>query len=133
MANPEGGSDGVSEPEVDDIKIEHHPSAGFDTKIFGFDEYCGHTPNTQVGTDLSTMFGDQPWQPFRTKFDFEVAELVLETHMNERQIEKLISLFHQVVREPDTFTISNANDLSYAWDLASKIRAHQVSLILIKY
>ena len=55
---PEGGPDDVSdlepdsypEPEVDDIKVEHHLSAGFDAKIFHFNEYCGHTPNTQVGS-----------------------------------------------------------------------------------
>jgi len=50
--------------------------------------------------------------------------------MNEQQIEKLISLFHQVIREPDTFTISNTNNISHAWDLACKTRAHQVSLNL---
>ncbi|KAF9045535.1 hypothetical protein BJ165DRAFT_1415498 [Panaeolus papilionaceus] len=69
---------------------------------------------------------ERPWRPFRTRLDFEMADLMLETHMNRRQVDTAISLIHQAIgdRVSSEFTISNCNDLNRLWDHALAIRGN---------
>ena len=85
---------------VDDIKMIHHPNARIEERVFAFDDYCGadsFRPEPSGVAPLSPQDLERPWRPFRTKLDFEVAEVVLDAHMNTLQTEKLLALIHEAI------------------------------------
>lgn len=96
-------------PRVDDIKVEYHPKSHKPTKIYRFHEYTDrHT--TPLVSPLS-----EPWKPFRSRLDFELAELMLDTRMNQKHSAKLLSLIRRAVESPESFTISGTDDLNKIW------------------
>lgn len=112
------------EPQIDDIKVEFHPKAGHPPKFFRFNDYLGprHTPKN------ATVPNQEPWEPFRSRLDFEIAELMLESHLNTEQSMALLSLFRKVIASPDDFTLSSTRDLERIWTDARKSRATGVSI-----
>ncbi|CAA7262545.1 unnamed protein product [Cyclocybe aegerita] len=116
--NEDKSSDGTSdiqEHEKDDIKIQYHLKSGKPEEIYHFHEYSPTKPNN-VDIPVDT----EPWRPFHTQLDFELAELMLDTHMNATQTETLLSLIHQCIKCPDSLTISNMKDLNRVWEQARK-------------
>jgi len=125
----------------DDIMISRHPSSGRDALEFlTFDDYCSFKFDSELGDGAAPDSDDiltsepvkskQPWKPFRTRSDFEVAEVMLSAHMNRKQIETTIQLFNRVKGTGPTdsdFTLVNHSDLSLIWDHARTTRATGVS------
>src|ERR1700753_3724302 len=72
-----------------DIQVEYHPSSGQDTKVLKLDEYRQSALGTGAPVD------SEPWLPFRTREDFEFAEIALETGMTRKQTDAIIKLFHR--------------------------------------
>ncbi|KDR65883.1 hypothetical protein GALMADRAFT_81379 [Galerina marginata CBS 339.88] len=118
---------------LDDIMIVSHPSSGsVAAKFFAFEDYCSFKfddgePENGTGSDSmllpESVRSKQPWRPFRTRSDFEVAEVMLSAHMNQKQIEATIQLFNRVKGEGpgitgSDFTLVNAADLLLIWDQA---------------
>ena len=68
---------------------------------------------------MSVPIDPEPWKPFHSRLDFELAELILDTHMNKAQTATIISLIHHCVSEPDSFTLKNESDLARIWENAS--------------
>ncbi|KAF5346809.1 hypothetical protein D9757_013487 [Collybiopsis confluens] len=104
------------EPEPDDIKIEYHPSSGRPVKHMPFHEYgkqkdlCG----IPVPSDLA------PWKPWRSRIDFEVAKLALESSMSEDQINTLITILNCVSQGHDNFTLKDNKEIQKMWDLTAE-------------
>jgi hypothetical protein len=119
----------VHELEADDIKVVFHPSTAILDQLFHFDDYCGpeSIPDLASPDDQASLLNIKPWHPFRTKLDFEVAEVMLDAHMNRKQMERMLSLIHEAARHPETFTLVNLNDLSNIWDIARETRTDMVS------
>ena len=98
-------------PLVDDIRTEYHP-------------YSHRSPHTAHFEDHGTeeksarrQFCDikKPWSPFQTWLDFEVAELIHETAMNERQTTVLLSLLKCCADGFEKFTIKTHQELQNIW------------------
>ena len=125
-ANNHGGlPDSVERPpQLDDIKVEYHPRSGRPTQLFQFNEYMNQLPESN-SADIPP--DPEPWKPFRSWLDFELAELILDTHMNKNQTNALITLIHQCISEPQSFTLKNESDLSKIWQNAAT-RATAVSI-----
>ena len=73
-----------------------------------------------------------PWNLFPMHLNFELAEVMLDSHMNAKQTEQIIRLFRKVLPDPDnsmTFTISNGTDLTKMWDAARSSRTSHVRLL----
>ncbi|KAJ3505987.1 hypothetical protein NLJ89_g7124 [Agrocybe chaxingu] len=87
--------------------------------IFSFIDYCG-MESTMEPRDLDPSLDKQPWRPFATRLDFEFAEVFLDSHMNQRQIDTLISLVRQSKADGSVFTLTGATDLTKIWDVAQK-------------
>lgn len=99
----------------DDIRIEYHPSSGLATRIIKLDEYR----ESAKGSHDSDV-DPEPWAPFRTREDFEFAELMLEAGMTKAQVEQMIKLVHKCIEKGNgSFTISNHKDMSDMFDIAS--------------
>jgi hypothetical protein len=116
--------------EADDIKLVFHPSAAIPEQLFHFDDYCGSESIPDLANPPHSspdIVETSPWRPFRTKLDFEVAELMLDAHMNAKQTERMLSLIHEAAQHPERFTLVNLTDLSNIWDIARETRTDMVS------
>lgn len=102
-----------------DIKIEYHPSSGKEPGFLSMNDYKTSTESSNSSDNID----QEPWKPFRTCLDFEVAELILDSHMNERQKSTLLKLIYKCIKEPGSFTISDTRDLDSTWEQARTYRA----------
>lgn len=109
-------------PQLDDIKVEYHLRSGRPTETFRFHEYT----DTRPSDDIKIPVNSEPWKPFRSRLDFELAELILDTHMNKSQSTALIALIHRCISDPQSFTLSGYSDLAKVWEQAAT-RATNVS------
>lgn len=97
-----------------DIRVEYHPHCGHETKIFEPNDYRQPVQDTDMPTD------PEPWAPFRTREDFEFAEIALKTGMTRGQIDAMIKLFHRCIEKGEgNFTISNHKDMMDTFKIAA--------------
>lgn len=108
--------------QLDDIKIEYHPKSGMREKVFRFHDYTDARPAPSHPPD------PEPWKPFRTRLDFEIADLLLDTRMNKKQSSRLLSLIHRCIKDPQSFTLSDSDDLDKVWSHARAIKSSGVSV-----
>jgi hypothetical protein len=112
--------------QLDDICIEHHLHANHKPEVFPFSDFFhNHYPKAPVSSQSR-----DPWHPFRTLLDFEVAELTLDTALNMYQTEHLIRLLRWVYDHREKFTIKNNSDLRVTWD-ASGAWLTPVSIVFL--
>jgi hypothetical protein len=108
--------DSEAELKLDDIKIEYHPSSSRPPEIFPFDEFKRYTESMYEPPP-----DQKPWKPFRSREDFEFAEIALDAAMNRAQIDAMIKLFHRCLNHMGSFTLQNNDDLKDVWDKALNI------------
>ncbi|KAG1786171.1 uncharacterized protein HD556DRAFT_1434837 [Suillus plorans] len=103
----------VPQFDADDIEVRYHPNSGRPTQVYHFEEYgCGPgAPTVPPEAD------PEPWSPFRTHIDFEVAELSHEAALTHEQTDRLIRLIHRSKNK--LFTLRNRKDVQDTWDAAS--------------
>lgn len=114
-------------PEKDDIRIEYHPKSKKATETFRFEDY-----NSHIRKNFHIPIDTEPWKPFRSRLDYEVAALIHETHMNNSQTKTLLELIHHCISDPGSFTIDGATDLAKIWDAARGSRASGVSILHVR-
>ncbi|KAG1814111.1 hypothetical protein EV424DRAFT_1348837 [Suillus variegatus] len=114
---PNESNPGLNQPahELDDIKVEHHPHSQIPSTVHRFSEFSRSCP-----TEDYVPRNDSPWEPFRTRLDFEVAEIALEAAMTKDQTNRLLNLIHRSASGNDTFTLQNHDEVRSLWDLASQ-------------
>ena len=98
-----------------EIRVEYHPNSGRHADIFEPDQYCKSVPDS----DCNAMSEPEPWAPFKTREDFEFAEMVLEAGMTRGQVKALIKLFHKCIKKEGSFTISKYKDMENTFKVAS--------------
>ena len=96
--------------------MEYHPSSGCPPWFFSLEEYKSNFQDLVI---VDIPADPESWKPFRSRLDFELAELILDTHMNKNQINELISLIHQCISDPKSFTLKNEPDLAKIWENAA--------------
>src|SRR5882757_4491777 len=112
--NDAPGSFETTQPKLDDIRIEYHPSSHRLTETIHFDEF-GH----QEELRSRPLPFKKPWKPFRSREDFEFAEITLDAAMNREQIDAMINLFHRCIQSQGSFSLNNHNDLCDMWEKSS--------------
>ena len=63
----------------------------------------------------------EPWLPFRSREDFEFAEIAHDVAMNRSQVDDLLMLFHRCQQDPGKVTFRNYSDLRQSWKDSSKL------------
>ncbi|KAG1857471.1 hypothetical protein F4604DRAFT_1589912 [Suillus subluteus] len=125
-ANPE-----VQEPlpQLDDIKVDYHPNSQIPSTIHHFADFSRTRP-----TEASVPRNHAPWEPFRTRLDFEVAEIALEAALTAEQTNRLLSLVHRSARRDETFTLRNHDEVRELWSTASqRFTPFQVDIVSVPY
>lgn len=103
-------------PFDDDIRREYHPSTGRKPEIFRFDAYQPVSSGT-----AAPPVDPEPWSPFKTREDFEFAEIALATAMTKAQSDAMINLLHRCIdKGKDSFTLSNCDEMRRTLKLASE-------------
>jgi hypothetical protein len=74
---------------------------------------------------------DQPWLPFRSREDFEFAEIAHRAAMNQPQIESLIKLIRRCEQNPGQFTLENFRDLKVSWEKSSELLTNVSAFVFI--
>ena len=101
--------------QLDDIKVEYHPNSGIPEQIHAFTNFkCGPT-----SLESAPPPNKQPWLPFKSRLEFEVAEIALEAAMNNEQTDRLIDLFNRCASRQEKFTFKNHKDIRNMWDAVS--------------
>ncbi|KAI6010037.1 hypothetical protein BKA83DRAFT_4467647 [Pisolithus microcarpus] len=112
--SPTTGID-INSNNVDDILIEYHPSAGWPSEKIPFVKFVwGHRPKAYK-PNTST----DPWYPFRSRLDFEFAELVLKAALSKEQINCFLKLIKSARCGSDPFMLNEYSDLHSTWQAAS--------------
>ncbi|KAG2139767.1 hypothetical protein DEU56DRAFT_871106 [Suillus clintonianus] len=94
--------------QLNDIKVEHHPNSGILTKVEAFGDFKCHPAHHSL---WSVPEPDaQPWQPFKSHLEFDVAEIALEA----------ANICHRCARRSEKFTFRNHKDVRAKWDAASQ-------------
>ncbi|KAJ6554445.1 hypothetical protein B0H19DRAFT_1294201 [Mycena capillaripes] len=113
--------------EESEIKRVFHPHSKRPPKFESFQDYVGNAQQTEPADS-------QPWRPFRSQLDFEVAEFCETNMLNKNATETLISLIQRCNSSPKDFTIVNQRELDELWELAShKCTAFENGSITIQY
>lgn len=112
-----GEDQGVEELQIDDILTVYHPNSGREPEISHFEEYGGNMPGGSHS--FNQRASEEPWRPFQSCLDFEVAELALKAALNKEQTNKLISLLHRAQGGKELFTLSSYDEVSEIWQKAS--------------
>lgn len=104
------------QPWLDAIRTEYHPHAKLPPKVVKFEEYREHHSQHRRPTPRNPT---KPWTPFRTRAEFEFAEIAIDAALNKRQVDALIKVFHRCIEGKDTFELKGHADLIEMWELAS--------------
>ncbi|KAG2126861.1 uncharacterized protein EDB93DRAFT_1096942 [Suillus bovinus] len=113
---------------VTDIKVEHHPNSGIKMKVHPFDSFHRRPAASSVHTPPD----NQPWCPFQSQLEFNIAELALEARLNNEQTDRLIRIcLHSSVGK-DKFTFRNHKDIHSKWEAASHWITKVVSFTTVK-
>ncbi|KAG1888189.1 hypothetical protein F4604DRAFT_1877352 [Suillus subluteus] len=94
---------------------EYHPNAHREPVIEHFSVFG------QVEADKMRPHVDDeaPWTPFRSRADFEFAEIAHQATLNQDQTDWLLMLVWRIVDGNTNFTLKSHANLSKAWDLAA--------------
>ena len=104
-------------PQDNAIKVEYHPSSGQESRTFTPEDFFIRAASLAANPSADS----NPWAPFRTREDFEFAELVLNAGMPKGQVNALIRLFHKCIENGrESFTFSNYNEMQKTLAVASE-------------
>jgi hypothetical protein len=75
---------------------EYHPQSGRAAETFPFEDYG--TRDSFADLPQASDPDLEPWKPFHTELDFEIAKFTLECRMNECQQKSFLAIlkFQQV-------------------------------------
>ncbi|KAI0695484.1 hypothetical protein BC835DRAFT_1414874 [Cytidiella melzeri] len=92
-------------PKVDDIRVEYHRAAGLSPRFFALHEFRREKRTIDLSLSKSN-----PWKPFKTRLDFEVAEFTQKACLNKSLIDGLFKLFQAVLNTPKNLTLESSDD-----------------------
>ncbi|KAG1905761.1 uncharacterized protein F5891DRAFT_1125792 [Suillus fuscotomentosus] len=118
-----------NKPMPDDIKVEYHPHSKIPSTIHRFVDFSRHH-----SMEDSVPRSTSPWEPFRTRLDFEVAEIALEAAMTKDQTNRLFNLLHRSACGKEAFTLQSHDEVRSFWEMASEqFTPFQSSVVSVKY
>ncbi|THH10264.1 hypothetical protein EW146_g8426 [Bondarzewia mesenterica] len=103
--------------QLDDIKMVHHPSSRKATQMQPFGHYRLRDHNA---ARPHTPVNEEPWRPFQTRLDFDVAHFALHNALNKEEMNALISLLKRA-HGRETVTLKSHADMYKILDGASHI------------
>ncbi|EKM55198.1 uncharacterized protein PHACADRAFT_195226 [Phanerochaete carnosa HHB-10118-sp] len=119
---PSGPENASDVPQLNDFKVEYHPSSGIPARTYQFDKYQQERPTAPPPAKLLEFLA-VPWHPFRCRDNFEFAEVVLEAGMSQPQISHLLAVVKRIQSGSSEFSFTSHKDITTAWQRASQHHA----------
>jgi hypothetical protein len=110
---------------LDEIRVEYHPQSGRAAETFSFEDYG--TRDSFADLPRASDPDPEPWKPFRTELDFEIAEFTLECRMNEFQRKSFLAILNKCANTPKEFTLANTKEIDHIWEYAQETKAKGAS------
>ncbi|KAF6759534.1 hypothetical protein DFP72DRAFT_1100990 [Ephemerocybe angulata] len=99
---------------------EFYPKRKLSPEVVELDEY--NTRRRRQRTEYPTELSDRPpYYPFKTRLDFDFAELVFKSSLQKEQITQLLSLVQRCVNQEDTLTYQDFSGLQASWEEAKHL------------
>ena len=112
-AGPASLANVTDDATTNKIRTEYHPSSHRPAKVSHIDLEYG----TSTQCERPTL---APWWPFfRSREDFLVVEILLESHIPRDKSDKLIKIFDSCLNGKGLFTFKGISDVEAAWDQVS--------------
>ncbi|OJT09918.1 hypothetical protein TRAPUB_13606, partial [Trametes pubescens] len=102
--------------EEDDFLTVHHPRSQLPPTIHHFNDFVRSVPDVDP-----SKLSETPWEPFRSRVDFEFADFTQKTSLNQGQIDELIGLISRIVEGPSDFSFKSSGDVKGAWETAAHL------------
>ncbi|KAH9172732.1 hypothetical protein EDB89DRAFT_2114096 [Lactarius sanguifluus] len=111
------------------IRTEYHPNSRKPTKTRSVDN-PSHNPSSSAHQPRP-----QPWSPFfRTREDFVLSEILLESGLSNNLSEKLLELFRLCKTGKGEVTVERLAEFQTAWEHASlKLTPFELSTVSVPY
>ena len=107
-----------SDPSVGDIKIEYHPDTKRVPDFIPLKTYQARQKHKKPRSNTR-----KPWMPFRSRSEFEFAEVALKAGLTKNQVDTLIHVIHQHARGEDSFDIRDHDHMHTIWDTSAILHA----------
>jgi len=101
------------EPQMDDIRVEYHPHSKIPSKTVPFDQF------SREANIKSARGPDEPWYPFETREDFELAEIALQAAIKKEHFDALLKLIRRCADSKGSVTLSSHDQMKETWTQAS--------------
>jgi hypothetical protein len=125
--SPEPRASAAEEPNHDTIRTEYHPKSGRKLK---FEQFRGPSP-ADIPPPPNTS-SKAPWTPFKSRADFEFAEIALQAALNQNQVDRLLKIFERCASGKDKLNLKNNKEIREIWSdasaLISTVRRYFISL-----
>jgi hypothetical protein len=105
------GSDSQSNPTIGDIKIEYHTDTKKVPEFIPFKKYQARQKFKKSQSNTRN-----PWKPFKTRSDFEFAEVSLRAGLTKNQVNRLIEVMQRCIDGKDSFNIRDHDHMSTIWE-----------------
>jgi hypothetical protein len=114
----------LRELRAGDVMTVYHPKSGLPTTVEHLEQYRQRTEVAQNQTSSLCPANPEakPWHPFAQLLDFEFAEVALDAHLNQSQIEKILKIINKVASPDAAFTLRSYQQLQKTWELASTLQ-----------
>ena len=107
-----------SDPSVRDIKIEYHPDTNRVPDFIPLKTYQARQKLKKLPSNTR-----KPWKPFRSRSEFEFAEVALKAGLTKNQVNTLIHVIHRHACGEDSFDIHDDDHMHTIWDAGAILHA----------
>ncbi|KAK0216357.1 hypothetical protein IW262DRAFT_1464893 [Armillaria fumosa] len=112
---PEMASSSGSKSHVEYIHTEYHPHSNQQPRLNRVEEF-----QAQMGPSATLSSDDKPWSPFSSRDNFELAEWILESGINQGDIDALLTMMTKQGGQVPSFR--NHRELIDMWKKAVHLR-----------
>lgn len=106
-----------SKSSIANFQVEYHPNSGLPSQTMNYYDYI---EATNASSPSSTQ--KKPWWPyFNSRDDFELAELMLEASLTQRQCNKLLDIIQRCSKGLGSVSLSNYSDVQSRWQNAASL------------
>ena len=91
------------------IKIEYHPHSKKAPRILTPEEF--KMLSTSDNDPLKMPLDKEPWRPFRSREDFEFAEIAHSASLSREQVDALVKLIKRCEKNPGALTFEGVQDV----------------------
>ncbi|KAK0437439.1 uncharacterized protein EV420DRAFT_1669760 [Desarmillaria tabescens] len=110
---------GTSEYKLDDMRTIYHPSSGRLTRIDHFDDYRSRPAFQHAEPPIDP----HPWRPFASRYDFKLAEFILDAALTEKQMKTMFRLLNPEAESNQGIksSIRSLKEFKDHWDRAANL------------